>query len=365
MIVVSANSCWYIVNFRFGLIQALRDNGYRITVVAPADGYSSKLGEIGVAFVPLAINSAGVSVAEDAWLFVRYLKILRDLKPFAYLGFTAKPNIYGSLAARAVGARVINNVSGLGTVFIKRGPLTLLVGQLYRFSFRTSSRVFFENHDDMELFIGKGTVRPGQAALLPGAGVDLARFKPGPEARQAGPFRFLLVARLLWDKGVAEYVEAARIVRALHPDVRCQILGPVGVNNRTAVPSADLERWRAENVIEYLGESDDVRIAMEQADCIVLPSYREGLSRALLEGSAMGKPLIASDVPGCRDVVVDGETGYLCEVRSAKALAAAMLKMLAAAPAERRKMGERGRRKVEQEFCETRVVAKYLDALGT
>lgn len=363
LIVISANSCWNIVNFRLGLIQALRENGYRITVVAPEDGHSSRLADIGVTFVPVPINSSGVSVAEDLLLFVRYLKIFRDLKPYAYLGFTAKPNIYGSMAARAVGAKVINNVSGLGTVFIKRGLLTSLLGQLYRFSFRTSARVFFQNREDMALFIHKGTVRPEQAQLLPGSGVDLARFKPRG-LRGSGPFRFLLVARLLWDKGVAEYVEAARAVRRLHPEVSCQMLGPVGVNNRTAVPSAVLERWRAENVVEYLGERDDVRDAMEQADCIVLPSYREGLPRALLEGSAMGKPLIATDVPGCRDVVVDGQTGYLCEVRSADSLTAAMLKMVEAPVAERLEMGKRGRRKVEQEFCESLVVAKYLDALG-
>lgn len=365
MVVVSANSCWNIVNFRLGLIRALRDNGYRITVVAPADGYVSRLSDIGVAFVPMPINSSGVSMVEDARLFMRYLKVFRDLKPFAYLGFTVKPNIYGSLAARAVGTKVINNVSGLGTVFIKRSLLTTIVTQLYRLGFRTSSRVFFENREDRELFIANGTVRPEQTEVLPGCGVDLARFKPGKNRRGPGPFRFLLVARLLWDKGLAEYVEAARLVQGKHPDVRCQILGPIGVNNRTAVPSADLERWRAEKIVEYLGESDDVRGAMGQADCIVLPSYREGLPRALLEGSAMGKPLIATDVPGCRDVVVDGETGYLCEVRSAKSLAAAMLKMLEAPPAERLQMGKRGRRKVEQEFGESLIIAKYLDALGT
>lgn len=364
-IVISANSSWNIVNFRAGLIRALGNEGYRIVVAAPQDEQTSKLGEIGANFVDVPMNSSGLSVAEDLRLLLRYLKVFRKFRPIAYLGFTAKPNIYGSLAARVVGAKVINNVSGLGTVFIKRGLLTTLLAQLYRFSFRSSATIFFQNRDDMELFINSRTVRRQQAELLPGSGVDLERFKPRQSARRAGPFRFLLVGRLLWDKGVAEYVEAARIVRGTHPDVGFQILGPVGVNNRTAVPSACLERWRAEMLIDYLGESDDVRIAMDQADCIVLPSYREGLPRALLEGSAMGKPLIATDVPGCRDVVADGETGFLCEARSANSLAAAMLRMLGTPAAERTGMGERGRRKVEQEFGESRVIAKYLDALGT
>jgi glycosyltransferase involved in cell wall biosynthesis len=364
LIVISANSSWNIVNFRGGLIRSLRNRGYEIAVAAPRDEYSSRLAELGASFIEVKMNSAGSSVAEDLRLLWDYLKLFRRLQPSAYLGFTVKPNIYGSLAARAVGAKVINNISGLGTAFIKQGFLTALVAQLYRFSFRKSSTIFFQNADDMKLFVDRGLVRQKQVDLLPGSGVDLERFKPGKAARAPGPFRFLLVGRLLWDKGVGEYVEAARLVRRTYPDVRFQLLGPIGSINRTAVPSSDVERWQTEGVIEYLGKSDDVRGAMEQADCIVLPSYREGLPRALLEGSAMGKPLIATDVPGCRDVIVDGETGYLCAVRSADSLAAAMVKMLETSPSERLEMGRRGRRKVEDEFCETRVVAKYLEALG-
>ena len=365
-IVISANSCWNIVNFRGGLICALSAKGYRIVVVAPEDGYSSRVVELGAEFVPIEINSSGLSAAEDLWLLFRYLKILREVKPSAFLGFTAKPNIYGSMAARFAGAKVINNVSGLGTAYIKPGPLTLLVTWLYRFSLRASSTIFFQNRDDMDLFIAKRIVRPGQARLLPGSGINLAHFRPrGARPGARGPFRFLLVARLLWDKGIREYVEAARLVRTSHPQVRFQLLGALGANNRTAVPSAFVERWRAEDLIDYLGETDDVREAMGEADCIVLPSYREGLPRSLLEGSAMGKPLIATDVPGCREVVVEGETGYLCAAGSPASLASAMRRTLEATASERFAMGERGRRKVEQEFCETLVIAKYLEAIGT
>ena len=363
-ILVSANSCWNIVNFRAGLIRALQGRGYRIVVAAPEDEYRSKVDDLGVEFVPVPMNSAGISVVEDLRLLARYRQVFRQVKPFAFLGFTAKPNIYGSLAARMGGAKVINNISGLGTVFIKRGPLTALVAQLYRFALRGSSTIFFHNRDDLQLFVGKRIAPRDRAQLLPGSGVDLERFKPRPAvAWPDGSFRFLMVGRLLWDKGVAEYVEAARIVRRSHPEARFQMLGRVGADNRTAVPSSVVERWRAEGVIDYLGESDDVRTAMQQADCIVLPSYREGLPRALLEGSAMSKPLIATDVPGCRDVVEDGKTGYLCAERSADSLADAMLKMIGTSPNERLRMGELGRHKIEQEYCETRVVDKYLEAL--
>ncbi|HET7816320.1 MAG TPA: glycosyltransferase family 4 protein [Sphingomicrobium sp.] len=363
-ILISANSCWNVVNFRAGLIRALRKIGYRVVVAAPDDQSRPRLADLGTHFVPVPIDSSGISVVADLRLLARYLRVFQELRPSAFLGFTAKPNIYGSLAARAVGAKIINNVSGLGTVFIKQGPLTALVTQLYRIAFRASATVFFQNRDDLELFVGKRIARRGQAQLLPGSGVDLERFKPPAAAAGAGPFRFLLVGRLLWDKGVGEYVEAARIVRRSYPQARFQLLGPAGANNRTAIPSAVLDRWQDEEIIDYLGESDDVRTAMEQADCVVLPSYREGLPRALLEGSAMGKPLIATDVPGCRDVVVDGNTGYLCKERSADSLAAAMVKMIETPASERLSMGALGRRKIEQEFCETRVIAKYLEALG-
>lgn len=362
-IVVSANSCWNIVNFRGGLLRALRENGFAVVVAAPRDAHTSKLVELGASFVEVPMDSAGVSATRDLAVLWRYFRALRRLKPVAYLGFTAKPNIYGSLAARAVGAKVINNISGLGTVFIKHSVLTTLVARLYRASLRTSSTVFFQNRDDRDLFVGRRLVRREQTELLPGSGVDLDYFRPAQEGRRPGTFRFLLVGRLLWDKGVGEYVDAARRVRESRPGVIFQMLGPVGAINRTAVPERDLERWVADGIIDYLGESNDVRGAIGQADSIVLPSYREGLPRSLLEGSAMAKPLIATNVPGCRDVVVDGETGYLCEVRSAQSLAQAMLKLLDLPVAERMRMGAAGRRKVEREYSETIVISKYLAAI--
>jgi glycosyltransferase involved in cell wall biosynthesis len=363
LILLSANSSWNVVNFRAGLISALQRHGYCVAVAAPDDGYVPKLRDLGIPFFAVPMNSAGVSPIEDLRLLLRYRRLMRRLRPRAYLGFTAKPNIYGSLAAHSVGAKVINNISGLGTVFIKRSAITSLVSALYRLSLRRSSTVFFQNPADRDLFVGQGLVSEAQARLVPGSGIDLERFRPSARGREPGPLRFLLLGRLLWDKGVREFVDAARIIRRERPETRFQILGEVGVNNRTAVPRAEIEAWVAEGVVEYIGATDDVRAAIEAADCIVLPSYREGLSRALLEGSAMGKPVIATDVPGCRDVVVDGLTGYLCAARSAEALAGAMMKLLGASENERAAMGERGRLKMEQEYCESVVAARYLSAL--
>ena len=363
-ILLSANSSWNIAHFRSGLIRGLKGDGYRIAVAAPEDEHSDLVRALGADFLPIPIASAGTSMIEDARLFLRYCEIMREVRPQAFLGFTAKPNIYGSLAARMSGVRIINNITGLGTVFIKRSILTPIVMALYRLALRGSSTVFFQNRDDLELFVAKGLVRKGKTELVPGDGVDLDRFSPARSAQKPGPFRFLLIARLLWDKGVGEFVEAARIVRQHHPDVMFQLLGPSEVENRTAIPAATLQEWADEGIVELLGEIDDVRPAIAASDCVVLPSYREGLPRTLLEGSAMGKPLVATDVPGCRDVVLDGETGFLCEVRSAESLAKAMRRMLELPPKQRLEMGRRGRSNVELNFGEPLVVAKYVEALG-
>jgi glycosyltransferase involved in cell wall biosynthesis len=294
-------------------------------------------------------------------LFALYLLYLGRIRSDLILSFTIKPNIYASLAARLLKIPIVNNVSGLGTAFIKEGPVTEITKFLYRLAFKGSSTVFFQNDEDREQFIGARIVTRAQASLLPGSGVDLERFSPAPLPTEK-PFRFLLIARLVWDKGIREYVEAARLVRQQFPDVQFQILGPVDVDNRTAVPRATLNTWVAEGTIEHLGAAADVRPYLGRADCVVLPSYREGLPRSLLEASAMARPIIGTDVPGVRDVVQDGVTGLLCEVRSAQSLAAAMLSMLALSHDERSQMGWSGRRKVEQEFDVSIVTRSYMEA---
>jgi len=305
-----------------------------------------------------------VSIAEDGRLVLRYWKILRRLQPAAFLGFTVKPNIYGSIAAALAGVKTINNISGLGTAFLRAGPLQSLVTMLYRVALQRSSTIFFQNRDDLDMFASRGLVDRERARLLPGSGIDLERFAASPEEHARGrAFRFLLVARLLWDKGVAEYVAAARIVRARHPAVRFQMLGFLGADNRSAVPPDQVAAWQQEGVIDYLGSSDDVRPFMRKADCVVLPSYREGMPRSLLEASALARPLIASDVPGCREIVADGVNGFLCEVRSAASLASAMIRMIELDPAERSAMGQRARTKVEREYDHRLIGSAYLAAI--
>ncbi len=364
-IVISINTAWNIANFRAGLIKAMISDGYEVVAVAPADDHTGRLEQMGCRFIPLAMDNQGTNPWRDLALFMRYLRILQRERPMAFLGYTIKPNVYGSLAAQRLGIPVINNVSGLGTAFIRNTWMTRVVKWLYRRAFAASHLVFFQNTDDQKLFVEGGLVEARRTAVLPGSGVDLDHFRPiaPPAVAPNGSTQFLLIGRVLWDKGVGEYVDAARIVRKVHPNATFAILGFLDVENRTAVPRDRVQAWQAEGVVSYLGSANDVRPHIAAADCVVLPSYREGTPKTLLEAAAMGKPLIATDVPGCRDVVEDSHNGFLCEVKSGADLAAKMIKFLNLPDFERLAMGQASRRKAEQEFDEQFVIKRYLSEL--
>ncbi|HEX6660796.1 MAG TPA: glycosyltransferase family 4 protein, partial [Sphingomicrobium sp.] len=317
----------------------------------------ARMRELPVERIAIDIDRSGRNPLADFALLLKYRGILKRVRPCAYLGFTIKPNIYGSMAARSLGIPAIANISGLGTVFIKRGPLLALVTSLYRFALGRAAVVFFQNPDDRALFIERRFVHPDKARLLPGSGVDLQHFAAVPLTED--PVTFLFIGRILGDKGIRELAEAARSL-----GIGVQLLGPIDEGNRTSIGRAELERWVREGVFEYLGETDDVRPFIEKATAVVLPSYREGLPRSLLEAGAMGRPLIATDVPGCREVVEDGVNGILCAVRDSASLAQAMKRFAEMPGEERAAMGSASRRKIETKFSEDVVIGAYLDALG-
>jgi glycosyltransferase involved in cell wall biosynthesis len=365
-VVICLNTAWNLLNFRAGLIRAMVAQGHEVVAVAPYDHYAPGLAALGCRFVPLPMDNQGTHPGRDVVLLWRFWRLLRRERPDVFLGYTVKPNVYGSLAAGFLGIPVINNIAGLGAVFIKDGWLVRLVRGLYRVALRRSSKVFFQNDDDRQLFIGGGLVNRHTTELLPGSGIDLVRFsvvvasEPGVAPR---PFRFLLIARMLRDKGVVEYVGAAKAIKQNYPDVEFALLGFVDVQNPAAISKAEMDSWVAAGSVRYLGVSDDVRLEIAAADCIVLPSYREGTPRTLLEAAAMGRPIITTDAVGCREVVDDGQNGFLCKVRDASDLAHKMESMLKLSAGERQAMGRKGRQKMEREFDEAFVIQKYLDAI--
>lgn len=366
-IVIAANAAWNLVNFRSSLIGALGEAGYEVVAAGAPDAVAERsLVALGCRFHAVAIDSKGLSPARDLRTFLAFRRLMQRERPIAFLGYTIKPNVYGSLAAARQGVAVVNNISGLGTAFIRRSWLTHVVSALYRLALRRSEVVFFQNESDRSLFLDEAIVRPGQTALLPGSGIDTKRFAPvtRPADRPEGEIVFLLIARLVRDKGVNEYVEAARQLKARHPRFRFQLLGFLDVDNRTAISREAVEAWVSEGIVDYLGPSEDVRPAIAAADVVVLPSYREGTSRVLLEAASMARPLVTTDVPGCREVVEDGVNGLLCRARDAADLADKMERIGEMSAAERETMGRAGRAKVIREFDERIVLERYLEAVA-
>jgi len=361
-VLVSSNYAWTIVNFRLPLIRKLKSEGYEVHVLTQFDGYEEKLREEVDSITHLFVSRKGINPFVDFLTILDYVKHFFVLKPDILLLFTIKPVIYGSIAARIFRIPKIVMITGLGTAFLKDNWLKSLVQGLYRIALRKPCKVFFQNLDDKGLFISRKIVCDVSTELVPGSGIDLESFSEAPYPDNQEP-KFLLIARMLRDKGVGEYVEAARILKKKYPKMRFQLLGPLGVENRSAILKNDMDNWVEEEVIEYLGETDNVRTFIEQSDCIVLPSYREGTSRVLLEAAAMARPIIASNVTGCREVVDDQQTGFLCEAKNSSDLAEKIELMSRLSKSARRQMGLRGRKKVAAEFDQKIVAGIYLEAL--
>ena len=360
-LLVTVNAAWNVWHFRKGLIAALRADGHRITVLAPPDASLDRLAGMGCAFHPLRMNLKGINPLADLALERRFRRILRRTAPDAVLGFTIKNNIYGARAATACGIPFLPNVTGLGTAFLSGGMLQRIAEGLYRRAFAPLDTVFFQNPEDRDLFVERRLVRAEQARVLPGSGIDLAAFAPAPLPED--PPVFLMIARLLRDKGVGEFVEAARILRRRRPELRFRLVGDVA-ENRSAIDAATLADWCARDDVEFAGPCADVRPEIAAAHCVVLPSYREGAPRTLIEAAAMGRPVIASDVPGCRTVVARDVTGLLCAPRDAGSLADALQRFLDLAPGARAAMGAAGRARMEREYDETHIVTAYRAALA-
>lgn len=362
-LVLTVNTAWNILNFRRPLVEAMLAEGHRVTVLAPADGAETQLEALGCGFVTLEMDRTGLNPVRDLALALRLRRCFRALAPDVVLGFTIKNNLFGAFAARSLDVPFVPNVTGLGTAFLSGGLLSAVARALYRAAFAGLPVVFFQNPDDRDMFVEHGLVAREQARVLPGSGVDLDWFMPAPMPPADAEIGFLMIARLLRDKGIFEFVEAARILRERGLRARFAVLGAVGSENRTAVDAAQLNAWCDEGVIEYLGTVDDVRPQIARAHCVVLPSYREGAPRTLIEAAAMARAAIASNVAGCTTVVENGVTGLLCAARSAEALADAMSRFADLNPDERSRMGQAARARMEGEFSVALVVDRYREAI--
>ncbi|WP_394752367.1 glycosyltransferase family 4 protein [Crenothrix sp.] len=362
-ILVIANTSWYLFNFRLNLMLNLKSLGYDIIAVAPPDHYSERLAAHGIRYVPMPMDNKGTHPIKDSILIFQLTKLFFKLKPSCILSYTPKCNIYGALAAGLLNIPIINNVSGLGTAFITENLVTRIVKGLYKISLKKSAKIFFQNKDDLALFINMGLVKAELTDLLPGSGVDVNRFTPVEDSFQHSTFVFLLVARMLKDKGIVEFIDATRLLKKQYPHIECQLLGFLDAKNSSAISSEEMRAWVNEGVVKYLGASDSVIDFLRQADCVVLPSYREGTPRSLLEAASVAKPIITTNAVGCREVVDDGVNGFLCKPRSVIDLKAKMEKMVLLPVAERLEMGLNGRKKVLNQFNEQIVIDRYINTI--
>jgi len=359
-----ANTSWYLFNFRRNLASALRASRHDIVTIAGPDDYADRLRAEGLRHIVVPFSGSGVNPIRELRTLLALRRALRIEKVDVVLSYTPKGNIYTALATLGGGVRLIPNVSGLGRAFIQGGWLGTLVRLLYRLTMRRASCVFFQNADDRALFVRQRLVAAPRALLVPGSGVDLTRFAYAPPPDEGQGLRFLLVARLIWDKGLAEFVQAARAARRIRPDLHFAVLGALDTSPRRGATREEIARWTEEGTIEYLGMTDDVRPEILRAHCVVLPSYREGVPRSLLEAAAMGRPVIATDVAGCKDVVEPGHNGLLCRPRDPQHLTEKILEFAGLPADTRHTMGANGRRKAELEFDEGTVIGRYLEALG-
>lgn len=362
-VLMTANSAWNVLHFRRPILDLLLGEGHRVTILAPVDQAAGELESLGCTVLPLTMDPRSLNPASAALLAWRMRSAMARCRPDLVFSFTIKNNILGALVSRTLGIPFYPNVSGLGTAFLSGSMLEAVAIRIYRLAFNRLPAVFFQNQEDRLLFLTRGIVREEQCRTLPGSGIDIERFAPVPIRHNGRSIVFLMIARILRDKGVLEFIEAARMVRERFPHARFQILGEADSQNRSAVSSAEIAQWPARYGVTVLPRTRDVRSFIAAADCVVLPSYREGLPRTLLEGAAMGRALIATDVPGCRDVVEHGVNGYLCPARDVRALAAAMTRLLILTPEQRADMGRAGRDLVVRRFDQRLVAAAYRSAL--
>jgi len=357
-ILVLTNSAGGLYHFRSELLETLLGEGYDVFFCVPdiQDAMFVQLLEtVGCTYIHTPMSRRGVNPLDDIRLARQYQKVVKEVRPDVILSYTIKPNLYGSFVAARARIPIIMNITGLGSA-LQTGKLKSLVTRMYRYAGKHAAVVFFQNKANMDWFFANRLVAPEKTRLIPGSGVNLEKFRPLPKINDDGVVRFLFIGRIMRDKGIEEYLAAAARIRRRHPYTEFQIVG-----------SYEEERYRewleGNDDVRYLGRSGDVREQIREVDCIVHPSYHEGMSNVLLEGAAMGKPLIASNIAGCREAIDDGVNGFVVEPICVDDLVDKLERFLSMDRNAWVKMGMKSREKVEREFDRNIVVNAYLEAI--
>lgn len=362
-IALVANSTWNFFNFRLNIVKAMIDSGYEVVLISPLDEYLEPLLEkFKVRHIPLVhLKRKGTNPAKELLLIREFQKIYKKVDPDLIIHFTIKPNIYGNYVAKMLGINSICVVTGLGYVFLHETYFSRLAKLLYRYSFSKSDLVVFENKDDQDLFIELDLVPEEKASYVKGCGVNLDYYKPLLETRKnSSKTIFTFIGRLMYDKGIVEFIRAAEELKSLYKNVEFWLVGEIDDGNPASISNQQLIEWVENGIVKYFGQIKDIRPLIQKSDCVVLPSYREGMSRLLTEAIAMEKPVISSDTPGCKDIVDDGENGFLVPVKNSDALVEAFVKFLNLDEPQRQSMGKKGRLKAINEFDDEMIAKQFL-----
>ena len=360
LIVFSGNTSWGMYNFRLGVMKHFLNSGYKVCVVAPEDDYTEKIKAEGILFIPIKnLKRSGNNPLKDLALLKEYIKIYKQLKPAFIFHYTIKPNIYGALAAKFCNIKNISITTGLGYAFSNKGLIYYFVKYLYKLSLSYPLEVWFLNSDDKIIFIKNKIISAKRSYLLPGEGVDTNFFKPPIFYFQNDATTFILISRMLYDKGIQEYVDASQLLKGKGYNIRCLLLGQIDTENPEAISMETITEWQKNGVIQYLGQTSNVKAYIEKTHAVVLPSYREGVPRVLLEAASMAIPIITTKIPGCIGIVEDGINGFLCNVKDASDLALKMEKFILLSNEERINMGLKGREKIQVDFDEKIIIDIY------
>ncbi len=362
-IAIVANSTWNIYNFRLNLIRQFRTKGYRVIVIAPVDEYIHYLNESHFTkHISLQhLSPQSKNPFKELLLLRELYKIYKREKPDLILHYTIKPNIYGSIAARWAKIPCISTVTGLGYTFLNYGFYTRLIKPLYKFAFQSNQKIVFHNNDDQELFTKLNLISQEKSRVIKGSGVNTNFFRPLKGNVDNRKFIFLFVGRLLYDKGIVEFIQASKQVRQIIKNAECWVVGELNSKNPSNIPKRELLQWVENRYIRYWGATNDIRDFIKKADVMVLPSYREGMPRAVLEAMSMGKPIITTDTAGCRESIAHDKNGYLVPVKDHLALAEAMVKIYSLDQDKLEQMGKESRTKVLKEFDEKIINQRYLE----
>ena len=363
-ILISTNSYWNLFNFRYDLLSKLKNQNHKLIIVSSKDKYFNKFKNIKCKHYYVNMKANKISIVNDIFLIFNYFKIFLKEKPDVYFSFTIKPNIYGSFIANLLGIKTVNNITGLGKTFLSNNILKSIVIFLYKISLRKSFKVFFHNNDDLSLFLKLNIIKNIQGEVIPGSGININQYEYSKLFnRDNKELIFLYIGRIRFDKGFVNLIEAFKLIKKDYDTIKLQVIGKIEKKNPDYIDYDLFQSWQDQKIIEYFGETDDIKKYIKNSDCVILLSFREGLSRSLLEASIMGRPIITTNVPGCKETIIDGVSGLLCKEKNTKDAFDKIIKFIELNYSERNKMGYEGHLYTKKYFNNLIIIKKYLNII--